>query len=910
MRINPRNSGIYEILRTEVGLVDVVSRYTELSDRGDTHIGFCPLTEQNSGNPAFKIYNSDSFYCFSCHEHGDVVAFWKLQHEHPDMYTAALDLARTYGVELPEFSEAARERYERRKARELSATEQADANHKALYTDKGERAREYLKGRGFPEDSWERFRFGVDPKGRPTIPFFSGPEIHGSVVRNWDGASPKYKAPKAEDFPLERKPLYMFSSPRTQEYALVEGYFDVPALEYMGIPAIGAAGSSFSSEQIEDLRALGERGAEFVVIPDGDESGLKGADRTARKLYPYARLASPLNGVKDAAELLQSVGVGGADQVRDVMHGAVDMLERAVGELDAISSPIKQTAHLHKVIVPLILQIEDEATRVTVIKHVAAHKAFNKDAVVKAIQKAEGVRILNEDKGTEEEIPRSEYEDLLEPGVLERYAKAACKRQGVVGEIDQRVVKLVTLCMVGAQLGTLPSGQPVGASMAILGPASRGKNFVCDGAVCLAPESWYKSFTLASAQAFYWAAKQDPTILQHKFLYPNEIEGVDAVVEFLRPMLSQGRAEKFVTNKDASGAFVFEAIYVEGPITGVIPTVRNKLEGQLQTRLLLADLPDYEGRVKEQTAARSRQSSRRRVLDVSDEDLRRWQAALQSLTETRSVVWAFAEHEGFHLDNGSLEHGARLWHNLLGLAQANAFLEQNNREIVELDDGTPAIEARAEDYAVAYGLLADTSKRSMVNLSDAHRKILDAAYELGQTFSGGWSMRKIAEKAGVSTSTVHSNKTFLTKSVGYIYPHEDGGLAIVQGADKSWWTEGEPMRGFPRPETVYGWEEPPPEDTHTPRGRKQPNSRTPDENPDRYAAKPVREEPNSSRTHRTRSAEENGSEEELPLSDYLAPGESATGDQLRRIRKLVQTGVLEEVACARVLGAGVEESWE
>jgi DNA primase len=895
VRINPRNSGIYEILRTEVSLANVVGEYTELDDRGDTHVGFCPLTEQNSNSPAFKIYNSDSFYCFSCHEHGDVVAFWKLQHEHPDMYTAALDLARTYGVELPEFSEAARERYERRKARELSATEQADANHKALYTDKGERAREYLKGRGFPEDSWERFRFGVDPKGRPTSPFWSGPEIHGSVVRNWGGVSPKYRAPKAEDFPLERRPLFMVSSPRAQEYALVEGYFDVPALEYMGIPAIGAAGASFSNEQIQDLRTLGEKGAEFVIIPDGDENGLKGAERTARKLYPYARLSAPLDGVKDAAELLQSAGPDGADVVRGVMHGAVDMLERAMGELDSMSSPIKQTGHLHKAIVPLILQIEDEATRATVIKHVAAHKAFNKDAVVKAVQKAEGVRILNEDKEAEkEEIPRSEYEDLLVPGVLERYAAAACKRQGVVGEIDQRVVKLVTLCMVGAQLGTLPSGQPVGVSMAILGPASRGKNFVCDGAVCLAPESWYKSFTLASAQAFYWAAKQDPTILQHKFLYPNEIEGVDAVVEFLRPMLSQGRAEKFVTNKDASGAFVFEAIYVEGPITGVIPTVRNKLEGQLQTRLLLADLPDYEGKVKEQTQARSRQSSSRRVLDVSEEDLRRWQAALESLTATRTVVWAFADHEGFHM-------------------------EQNNRDIIECEDGTPAIVACAEDYAVAYNLLADTSQRSVVNLSDAHRKILDAVYELGEMFSGGWSMRKIADKAGVSPSTVHSNKTFLTKSVGYLYEYEDGGLALVQGADRSWWTEGEPMRGFPKPETVYGWEdeEPPTPSggTHTSDSRTAPNSRTPNEKPDRNGEKSVREDPNGSRTRRTRSAEGNGSdpafdeEGQSPLSDYLAPGETATYEQLRRIRQMVREGSSEAWARAEVLGEGTEQTW-
>ena len=82
---------------------------------------------------------------------------------------------------------------------------------------------------------------------------------------------------------------------------------------------------------------------------------------------------------------------------------------------------------------------------------------------------------------------------------------------------------------------------------------------------------WYRAFTIASAQAFYWAAKVAPAFLKHCFIYPNEIEAVDAVTEFLRPMLSQGHAEKFVVNKDDNGSFQFESINVEGPITGPGP---------------------------------------------------------------------------------------------------------------------------------------------------------------------------------------------------------------------------------------------------------------------------------------------------------------------------------------------------
>ena len=142
-----------------------------------------------------------------------------------------------------------------------------------------------------------------------------------------------------------------------------------------------------------------------------------------------------------------------------------------------------------------------------------------------------------------------------------------------------------------------PERQPRRYVYDVTGPSGRGKNFTVDCAVTQFPEDWYLAFEVASSQAFYYAVEQNPAFLKHKFLYPNEAEAVDMVVEFLRPMLSQGRARKFVTNKDGDGKNAFQEIDVEGPITGVIPTTRNKLNDELQTRLLLTELEDFEGRI-------------------------------------------------------------------------------------------------------------------------------------------------------------------------------------------------------------------------------------------------------------------------------------------------------------------------
>jgi hypothetical protein len=201
------------------------------------------------------------------------------------------------------------------------------------------------------------------------------------------------------------------------------------------------------------------------------------------------------------------------------------------------------------------------------------------------------------------------------------------------------------------------------------------------------------------------------------------------------------------------------------------------------------------------------------------------------------------------LDNDALEYGARLWGNLLGLGLASAFLEQENRTKQTLDGGAEAIVAKARDYRVAYELIEATSKRSMENISDVHRKILTAVHELQSSYAhGGWSMNKIARKAGVSTATVHRHKTFLTKSLGYLAEdQEDGDLRLALGVDPSWWEKGEAMRGFPTPGTVESWEG----DTHAFSSEKQRNSETVKPNPDTYAEKPISQGRNGSETSET-----------------------------------------------------------
>ncbi len=408
----------------------------------------------------------------------------------------------------------------------------------------------------------------------------------------------------------------------------------------------------------------------------------------------------------------------------------------------------------------------------------------------------------------EEEVPEEEiHQRVGKPGVLERFVNDAALISLVKRE--QEMLKLLVLVCLSAQLDFLPNGKPMGANNILTAEAGRGKNFACDAIARLIPEEFYFEFVSSSAKALYYAAEKNSAFFKHRWIYPNEAEGTDLLVEMFRPLLSGGKAKHITVNKDASGSNSGQQFTIEGPITLTIPTVRNKIDTQLQSRMLVAELPDYEGRVADHSGGVSELLSPSYAATDYTEQIRAWHAALKTLTGIRRVVTP-VEHKKFRFDSDSVSHGARLWTNVLGLMCTHAWLEQRNREVISLENGEKAIVATPEDYEVAYEVFKATCERSVINLSDSHRKILDATYALREEDNNtpdwlGFSQRLIAERAGVAQSTVSTNKAFLVNSVKFMTETQGSKLNLVDGADPSWWEKGDTLDGFPKPEQVRVW---------------------------------------------------------------------------------------------------------
>lgn len=101
-----------------------------------------------------------------------------------------------------------------------------------------------------------------------------------------------------------------------------------------------------------------------------------------------------------------------------------------------------------------------------------------------------------------------------------------------------------------------------------------------------------------------------------------------------------------------------------------------------------------------------------------------------------------------------------------------------------------------------------------MNISDSHRRILDAVYQLQQDDRNtiffndkdkSWSQREIARRTGVPQSTISAQKSYLAKSLKLLVEEYDGKLRLADDADPWLWRKEGVLDGLPKPKQVWAW---------------------------------------------------------------------------------------------------------
>jgi DNA primase len=154
-----------QTVKQQVDIVKIIGDYVKLRKTGaQNYSGLCPFHKEKS--PSFSVNATHGyFYCFGCHEKGDVFTF-VMKMDVVSFPEAVRAVAAKAGIALPkrEFSspEEAAEAGIRRQLIDLheASTQYFEAQ---LKSPAAARAREYLTGRGVTPQTIATFRLGFAP---------------------------------------------------------------------------------------------------------------------------------------------------------------------------------------------------------------------------------------------------------------------------------------------------------------------------------------------------------------------------------------------------------------------------------------------------------------------------------------------------------------------------------------------------------------------------------------------------------------------------------------------------------------------------------------------------------------------------------------------------------------------------
>jgi DNA primase len=373
-------------VRDAVDMVALVSARTELRRAGvNSYFGLCPFHSERTGS--FHVRPDEKHYhCFGCQASGDPFTF-VMETEGLDFKEALEALADRFGVQLQTEKEdpAAASRRERRER--LHSLLDRAANYYARYLAESAEAgpaRQYLRERGFTQETLNAFRVGYAPSAWDRILLasrragFSDEELlavglvqrsktsQGRVYDRFrerimfpatdsrghvlgfgaramrDNQLPKYL--NTSDGELYHKRSVLFGIDLARPVAskagrmiLVEGYTDVLALHQAGLTnAVAIMGTSLTEEQVSELeRVVGVDGSLELCL-DADRAGQQAMLRAAQ-LAEGRRLklrVVPLPEGRDPAELIEREGGEGlrervAASVPFVVFHVERILERA-----------------------------------------------------------------------------------------------------------------------------------------------------------------------------------------------------------------------------------------------------------------------------------------------------------------------------------------------------------------------------------------------------------------------------------------------------------------------------------------------------------------------------------------------------------------------------------------------------
>jgi DNA primase len=420
---------VIERVRDAADLITVIGEFVPLRRTGTDYRGPCPFHGGTHRNFAV-IPKKGMFYCFVCHEAGDVFTFYmkKFGMEYP---TAVREVARKVGIEIPDRPSGGPDRREPlfsavAVAAEWYATRLREAED-------GAEARAYLKGRGFDLEAIQPLGLGFAPKGdafltamhalgmKDEVMFEAGllvkreggslrprfwgrllfpiHDLRGRIVgfggRVIGEGEPKYLNSSDSELFHKGKLLYNLHDAkhaiRKGERAIVvEGYFDVLRLVEAGVENVVAPlGTAFTADQAQLIQRYSPN---ITLLYDSDAAGLRATFRAGDELLA-ASLRVSVATMPPGEDPDTLAAKGGAKAIEAVLDDSIDLLERKIQLLDRkgwLASLSGRRKALDRLL-PTLRAAADPVTRDLYVSRVSEALGISPHSIVREVQLGSGV---------------------------------------------------------------------------------------------------------------------------------------------------------------------------------------------------------------------------------------------------------------------------------------------------------------------------------------------------------------------------------------------------------------------------------------------------------------------------------------------------------------------------------------
>ena len=419
-------------IKESCDIVDVISGYTELKQKGSQFMGCCPFHSEKT--PSFSVSREKQLYhCFGCGEGGTLIDFI-MKIENLSFPEAMRFLAERAGITLPEAEEESeddRRAYNQKKS--IYEMNRLAANYYFKNLKRSADAGDYLKRRGMNDETIRDLGVGLSPDGWQKLTGallrkgFSEADIEASGLavrgkngriydrfrnrimfpiqnnqdrligfggRAWTDADKGPKYLNSPETPVFEKGQELYNLNRARKFIrergyllLVEGYMDAAALWQYGFRNTAAAlGTAFTLEHAALIKRVTD---EVILCFDGDAAG-EGA--TVKTLDILERTTLHLRVLRlppehDPDSFIKENGTEAFEKyISEAMTPLEFRLRRAAGQKDLATADGK-LAYIREA--ALLIRKSDPVEADYFIRQVAGETGAPEDTIARAVRNGE-----------------------------------------------------------------------------------------------------------------------------------------------------------------------------------------------------------------------------------------------------------------------------------------------------------------------------------------------------------------------------------------------------------------------------------------------------------------------------------------------------------------------------------------